>query len=354
MKKLPFALSALLLASAAAAQSSVPVATLPLGNLDVEGNSSAAAAFVHSKGRHQSILQPFAVGSDKGTVVIQSLFVRPEGGQKIPAHRRTWEIVLSSKGAAIQKPGATSFEANHGTDRLVFVSRVAFNLPATNASASPQPWAMEFKGSRPFVVLQGEGLVVDVLALGQSYDQAGFEVDAVEDGLDKGTASVVGTGCPSNFDLYTNVFYYEGASADWFMYGFTRGSGDIAICWLGLTPLAAQLPGRPGCSIYTLPLLFHPLAVLTSSPDGYTGFGGMYSWGRIPGGLGGATLYAQIAAIDPQGLIKLSHARKFRFGTGRLATFGCQSIHGFGANFDADTSAPSSGLQPSAVIYGMR
>lgn len=351
MKKILSLCSVVALSATVSAQTSSPAKTIPTGYLKTSGNYYQWGAFRYSQGRHQSLYSPTAAGTTTGPIVLTNLWLRPDENTKnLKAFVREWEVVVSSKGAKWKAPAKTSFAGNHGTDKVVFMKRKKFNLPAVGASAgNPAPWAASLKGDKPFVVLKGEGMVIDVKSYSKTYDYLGWYADAVNDAsTDYGRYTSLNSGCPTTFYHYSG-YYYVGATSPWYTYGYTRGSGDVAFTWLGAKKTNIKITSA--CTLFTLPLVVHPKVVKTTSTSGST-YSNRWQWGKIPASMGGKTLISQMAAVTPKGQLKLSRGIEVTFGKGKVTPKGMKVIYGYGSGYNPDSAAPKYGPYDYGVIFG--
>jgi hypothetical protein len=350
MKKILSLCSVVALAATISAQTTTPKGTIPVGYLKKSGNYHQWGAFRYSQGRHQSFYSPAAAGSISAPVVISQLRLRPhQSTRNLASFVREWEIVISSKGSQWKVPTRTSFAGNHGTDNTIFMKRTRFNLPAVGATPSnPQPWASPFKGAKPFIVLKGEGLVIDVKSYSKTYDGKGWYADAVHDGMDYGGTKALNSGCPPNF-VHVSDRHRVSARYSWLTFGLTRGYGDLAFTWIGAKKVSIAFPPKSGCTLFTLPMIVHPRLFKTTTSQGMTR---AWSWGKVPAFMVGKTLISQMGAITPKGQLKLSNGIEVTFGKGKVPGLGIQAVYGYGSGYNPDTSAPKYGPDPYGVIFG--
>lgn len=340
-----------LLASGIGAQTTAPTATIPTGFLKTEGSTQHHPAWYYQNGRAQYVYSPEAAGTQSAAYAIKDLWVRGNGTSSSGvANSKDMEISISSKGVPYAKVDTATWN-NHGTDLKVFFKKKSVSFPAwTGTSTSPRPFSVHFKGDVPVLALKGEGLNIDVKAYATSTQTTNWYPDANSKGT-SGSYTSIGTGCPTNFYHYSS-YHYVGASSDWYTYGYTRATGDLAVQWLGTKQVNASLGsfGGAACTLYVLPEFLHAVPVKTTATTGYAKF----IWGKIPTFLANKSLFSQMAAFDATLQLKASRGIRVDFGAGTGSQVPVRTVYNYASGtytFDPDKDAPRYNAT-TGVIFG--
>ena len=328
--------TSLLIAVSALAQA--PTQTIPSGHLSLEGNSRHHVGWRYRGARGLYLYSPQAAGTTSAGYVLTELWVRGDGPTNA-AYSQSLDVQLSLSSLGVTawgQPSLTSFDVHHGTDRRIFAPRQSVSFPGwSSASPGPRPFSLRLKGSAPFVVRPGSALCVDLQFFASSTQSVVSYADAVLSSR-YGSSFPAGTAAtPSNFNHYATG-HYVGAQ-DFYLYGYCRTPGELAVQWFGSAPAAQIVPGVG--TLHTLPVAFYPGAVLSTGSNGRVQF----SYGTPPPGTQGAVLYSQIASFGAQGQLRLSHGLKVQLGVGSAGRPDCSCVYGYASgtrSFDPVLSKP--------------
>lgn len=170
-----------------------------------------------------------------------------------------------------------------------------------------------------------------------------------------GSTAIVGTSCPSHATYFAGG-QYAGSTNGLYTFGYSQGSGDLCLSWIGLDQLALPLFGsyrNAPCYLYTTPLVLHPTRIRTSSSTGYAS---RWTWlNPVKSAHVGETFMTQMAAVDRLGAFKLTHGRRVRIGRGINGKERQGTVYNMAIGtqtFDPDRD-PAKYLSNQVLIYGV-
>ncbi len=333
-----------LIASMAISQT---MTTVPAGLEKTEGNSYHWATLYYTNSRIQNIYGAKATGF-KGPKVIKSISLRPDEkpiGKAFSAKMQVW---LSSNGVAVRPVLYADWNMQHGKDKVVFMAKKTVNIPAVTGSTGPVPFHVTLKGDKPFVAIKPE-LCIDVAVYTPTSTKAvGTYVDAnySKTGTSGGSLTY-GTPCnPTNFYNYARGFN-EGNTLE--VYGYSRNVGDFVFCWVGAGRANITLPWT-GCTLYSKPIIMHPVPVKTTATSGLA----LFNWGKVPAGMKGVKVTSQMAAVDAKGTFRWSRGLEIKIGD---QSWDYQSLYNYALGsitFNPDKDLGKYIATGKATIYGIQ
>ncbi|PIE23950.1 MAG: hypothetical protein CSA62_06040 [Planctomycetota bacterium] len=236
------------------------------------------------------------------------------------------------------------------------MKRVSMSFKPFTAAPSPAPFSIRLKGDSPFVAVKPT-LVIDWKTYSKTNEtHPNFYIDAHRlSGTSSGRSGYttpIGKPCnPNNFYSYA-MGYNEGQRFKPFCY--TRYVGDHVLHWIGSKEIKMPIAGQPGCTLYTTPIAFHPVIAKTTNTSSL-----LFSWGRVPKGMKGASVICQFAAIDKTFTsMRWSRATKAVFGDYKVTypyTISHRYNYGSGTRtFDPDKDNANSGSAGRAAVFQIK
>lgn len=336
-----------LVAAALPAQST---RTLPRNKATIEGPKALLVPLRHAPARIQCGYAKDATGWTRPTV-ISALTARADiKAYLTKAMSLDVQVLLSSRGCNPAASG-TSFAANHGVDRRIFLRRRTITFPAFPRQAIRRPFDIVLKGDAVFTAIDPQLLVDWATYTPSNVMHANFDVDADFAQTLGQLGSIVhyGTACsPSSFRTFidgNNITQTLKTS------GNTGSPGDLALAWI--SPKRSNISLGGGCTLYadfTAPgTLVYPTALATAGASGAVDF----IWGRVPDALGGRRVRTQMLAIAPTLQRRWSRGTEITFGNQRPEyVTGHRYNFGLGTrSFDPDKGAPLFGGAGTAIIF---
>ena len=335
----------------------VAQSTIPAGYSKIEGFTSRHVPLAYNSARIQLGYDARATGW-KAPRFIKELWVRADStGYLKTGFSVEMQVLLSSKGCSPATP-SMRFVNNHGTDGKIFLKKRTFKFaPMAKVKSPPADWTIQLKGDSPFLASTGN-LVIDWSTYSKSNQfNPNLFLDAARI---KGTATGTpgtsinyGTPCnPNNFFNYSTGLDVDNVLRQ---YCYTRHKYDIVFTWAGATRIKASFPGLKGCSLYTVPLIFHPYIAFTKESTGYANF----EWGRVISRLRGKKVWLQCGAVDLAfQAMRLSRGNEVQFGDRRV-NYPRLISHKYGyatgsTPFDPDTDEAQFGWVDTAIIFDVR
>ncbi|MFQ5506303.1 MAG: hypothetical protein ACE5F1_16160, partial [Planctomycetota bacterium] len=220
---------------------------------------------------------------------------------------------------------------NHGQDVSQVVSSQKISWPAeAKPITPPAPFTVTIKLDKPFLLLSGRNLCVDMASttLSTLPERSYWYVDTdlFSRSAQRGKSRSFGRGCPFAFQVFARSPALDGETdlMSWSYTRFTGPSGAFAFLWIGASnstwgtlPLPIDLTsfGAPGCKVYTGSVATVISRTIPSDPRGLARF----RFGPIPklAAFQGATLYQQALVADPK-----ANALGLRFSNYNQVTLG--------------------------------
>ena len=234
----------------------------------------------------------------------------PSTTATVPANTLICDLVLSTAATGAAAP-STTFDANHGSDRVTLASFQFYQLPASPPAGASMPFEYALPLPTPFAFGGAAGLAWEI-RVHSSNTGGGILLDGV---TGTGTnpqpiVGVLGVGCKTTGETLP-VQLAGGATGNWSgstvtaSYTATRlpksslatlALGGSTTYWAPL-PLPFVLPGSASapsgaCTVYCDWVALVPVAT-DATGKATTSLGG-----TVNAGMNGASLYAQAVALD--------------------------------------------------------
>jgi hypothetical protein len=279
-----------------------------------EGNDSFHLPARYAPSRVQAVYRGRDLPVAAGGLQIGTVGFRRDGLRSTTFRAHRWKLTIEMSALDVLLPSevrAESFTATHGGDRVKVLDAKLVDWPAAPLPVPPPaPFAVQVKLDKPFVLGKGLNLCVDFLSETESSQPENLywyvDAEAFTTATGEGSTRLLGRGCPFEFQTRAAVPPLDGESRI-HTWSYTRWPGPgptWAFLLLGTSntsygplPLPFDLPGAPGCRLYTDIVYVLPGRTVANDARGTVDF---FS-GRLPADaqLTGLVFYEQVLVSDP-------------------------------------------------------